>query len=132
MSALESLTEVFGEGGHGDNFEQYARDDAEAREKSTAVSGDATPELTVYRAEHDSGMPLCTYTNLKAAQKHCESYVRREHPSGDVLVFDWIPDDEEDTAIWELVAQLGEDESTTGYCVAVVDVASEYDEEADE
>ena len=88
--------------------------------------------LTVYRAEYDPGVPLGTYTNLKAAQQHCETFVRCEEADGDRLSFDWIPDDEDDPAIWELVVQRGEDETTTGYCVAVVDVASAFDEEADE
>ncbi len=89
------------------------------------------PALTVFRASHES-IVMGLYTTAAEARKHCETFVRREEAGGDRLSFDWIPDDEDDPAIWELVVQRGEDETTTGYCVAVVDVASAFDEEADE
>jgi len=41
-------------------------------------------------------------------------------------------DDEDDPAVWELYAQLGDDEFVTGYCVAVVDVHDTYRPESEE
>lgn len=51
MSALESLTEVFGEGGHGDNSEQFARELLdEHRAEVLAADGQAYDgELAMYR-----------------------------------------------------------------------------------
>lgn len=91
-------------------------------------------ELTVYRAEYSSGLPLCTYTTAKAARAHCEAYVRREHPAGDRLVMNWLPDDEDEPTLWELLTRLDDApaENDTGYCVALVDVAAAYNSEADE
>lgn len=170
MSALESLTEVFAEGGHGDNSERFARELlaerraevlAEAarladpakpevsffgqygpqvawwlrmlvgRSEEATASATVAPELTVYRAENSAGIPLCTYTSLKAAQKHCESYARVNLFNRDDVPFRWVPDNPEDPAIWKLVARRGDSADATGYFVVVVDVATEYDPEAD-
>ncbi|MDG9703751.1 hypothetical protein [Streptomyces sp. DH37] len=84
--------------------------------------------LTVYRAEHyGRGIVLCTYTTPEPAREHCETELRREHTDGDRLSLDWVPDNEDDPAVWELYAQRGEDEFVTGYCVTVVDVHDTYD-----
>ncbi|WP_425832633.1 hypothetical protein [Streptomyces fractus] len=99
--------------------------DAEAR-----VSELEAVAATVYRAEHpDSGITLGTYTTAAAAREHCESLLRRELPT---VSLDWIQDDEDEGSVAELVAAIGEDERPTGYVVTPVEVASEYDEEADE
>ncbi|WP_019547627.1 MULTISPECIES: hypothetical protein [Streptomycetaceae] len=86
----------------------------------------------VYLAVHESGIRLGTYTNRRAAQQHCEALVRRE--SGSSLSLEWLADDEDDPAVWELLTY--EDgapaETETGYRVSAVDVASSYDEGADE
>lgn len=83
---------------------------------------------TLYRAEHpDSGITLGHYATAGAARKHCESLARREIPGASL---DWIEDDEDRVA--ELLAAFGEDERSTGYLVTGLDLASEYDEEADE
>ncbi|MFD4787855.1 hypothetical protein ACFWN1_12535 [Streptomyces sp. NPDC058459] len=80
--------------------------------------------LTVYRADW-SAFRLGTYTSAAAARKHCETHVKREIPGA---TLDWIEDD----GVAELTAAFGEDERSTGYTVTAVEVASEYDEEADE
>lgn len=95
-----------------------------------AVIEKAAAPLTVYRAEH-SGTPLCTYTSLKAGQKRCESSARINLFNRNDVPFGWLPDDEDDPAIWELVERRGDVKDPTGYSVVVVDVASGYDEEAD-
>jgi hypothetical protein len=111
---------------------QHAGDDAAAREEATAAAATATPELTVYRAEHpDSGITLGHYGASSAARAHCEAVERRSWPVGTTLAFDWIEDDEDRVA--ELVVTAGQnEESTTGYTVTALELASEYDEEADE
>ena len=91
---------------------------------------EAAPAAT-YRAEqHAAGLILCTYSNLAAAQAHCEDWARLE--LGSAPTFDWIPDDEDDPAVWELVAQTGDEESETGFSVTVADIAAEYDPDGDE
>jgi hypothetical protein len=99
----------------------------EAQLELNALDGLA-PELTIYRAEHpDSGITLGHYGTAAAARKHCEAVTRREIPGA---TLDWIEDDEDRVA--ELVASFGEDERSTGYIVTALDIASEYDDEADE
>lgn len=87
----------------------------------------------VYLASHADGIRLGIYTNPGAARAHCEALVRREQPDP-ALSLEWLPDDEDDPAVWELLTY--EDgavaETTTGYRVTAIDVASSYDEEADE
>ncbi|MFC8124690.1 hypothetical protein [Streptomyces sp. NPDC057302] len=82
--------------------------------------------LTVYRASHES-IVMGLYTTAAEARKHCETLAHREIPGA---TLDWIEDDEDRVA--ELVAAFGEDERSTGYIVTGLELASEYDEEADE
>lgn len=86
---------------------------------------------TVYRAEHpDSGITLGHYGTGAAARAHCEAEERRAWSSSSDLRFDWIEDDEDRVA--ELVVTAGQnEESTTGYIVTALELASEYDEGAD-
>ncbi|MBL1108030.1 hypothetical protein JK361_26155 [Streptomyces sp. 5-8] len=86
----------------------------------------------VYRAEHpDSGITLGHYGTAKAARAHCEATERRSWPTATTLAFDWIEDEEDGVA--ELVVVAGQnEESTTGYIVTALELASEYDAEADE
>ncbi|MGW4728905.1 hypothetical protein ACWEQC_06940 [Streptomyces shenzhenensis] len=87
---------------------------------------DPQPTTTVYRAAWDS-MPLGLYATARASRAHCEAHARRELPTA---TFDWIEDEEDGIA--ELVATVDGDEGPTGYTVTALDIASEYDEEADE
>ncbi|MEV8042405.1 hypothetical protein AB0P02_00990 [Streptomyces griseoluteus] len=82
--------------------------------------------LTVYRADWDT-IPLGTYSSVAAARKHCETHARRELPT---VTLDWIEDEEDGVA--ELVGRVGEEERSLGYTVTAVEIASEYDAEADE
>lgn len=104
---------------------------AEAQVYATLALTDAmTPAMPVevFRAEHpDSGITLGHYGTAAAARQHCEKLARREVPGASL---DWIEDDEDRVA--ELVAAFGEDERSTGYVVTGLEIASEYDEEADE
>ncbi|MGW4388239.1 hypothetical protein [Streptomyces sp. NPDC004685] len=99
------------------------------REKATAPATTATPDLKVYRAEHpDSGITLGHYGTRQAARKHCETVLRRE--VGDEAFLCWVPDDGTDLATEELCTNEGTE--CTGYIVTTLELASEYDEEADE
>ncbi|MFE9906461.1 hypothetical protein [Streptomyces achromogenes] len=80
----------------------------------------------VFRASHGS-IVMGLYTTAAEARKHCETELRRDLPT---VAIDWIEDEEDGVA--ELVASVGEDERVTGYVVEALEVASEYDEEADE
>lgn len=111
-----------------------------ARETAACAISSAEPS-TVYRAEfHGSAIPLGLYDNREAARKHCETFARREMPAA---TFEWRTDgpwhegdDEprpEDTE--ELYAYGTHETSTwdsTGYLVIPLEVASRFDEEADE
>jgi hypothetical protein len=84
------------------------------------------PPLTVFRASHDS-IVMGLYATAAEARKHCETELLREWPNS---LLDWIEDEEDGVA--ELVAETADGETTTGYVVTLLEVSSEYDEEADE
>lgn len=92
----------------------------------------------VYRAEHpDSGIVLGTYSNREAAVAHCEALARREGSTG---LVSWVPDDSdalspEELSFFDVEYCDGDDvpvQTCTGYVVTPLELASEYDEEADE
>ncbi|WP_051858501.1 hypothetical protein [Streptomyces cellulosae] len=85
--------------------------------------------VTVFRAAHDS-IVMGLYTTAAAAREHCEAEERRSWAKSENPSFDWIEDEEDGVA--ELTAWVGGEECTTGYVVTALEVASEYDEEADE
>ena len=104
--------------------------DGETRAKVAgwlAPAANDTPEPTVYRASHDS-IVMGMYTTREAAQRHCEVSACQSIV-GDASL-DWIEDEED--GVFELVAETADGEMTTGYVVTALEVASEYDEEADE
>lgn len=84
--------------------------------------------LTVYRAEHES-IVFGLYLTRDAAREHCETYVRREQPGA---VLNWIADEDDELSPQELVAQVGDEEDTTGYVVTPLTVAAAYDPDGDE
>ncbi|RMB85590.1 hypothetical protein [Streptomyces shenzhenensis] len=95
------------------------------------VTDDAeAPTLTVFRAQHDL-IVMGHYTTDAEARKHCEAEERRSWLTGTNLAFDWIEDEEDGVAELTIVAGQNE-ESTTGYVVTSLEIASEYDEGADE
>ncbi|MFE9936363.1 hypothetical protein [Streptomyces hirsutus] len=87
--------------------------------------GETVPK--VYRASHDS-IVMGLYTTATEARAHCEAEERRANSSE--ATFDWIEDEEDGVA--ELVAETVLGEESTGYVVTPLEVASAYDEEADE
>ncbi|MEU0427875.1 hypothetical protein ABZ235_30575 [Streptomyces canus] len=93
----------------------------------TLDPGETLP--TVYRASHDS-IPMGLYITAAAAREHCESEERRSWSTSEKPTFDWIEDEEDGVA--EMTTFVGGEECTTGYVVEALEVASEYDEEADE
>jgi hypothetical protein len=101
-------------------------------EEATAAAATATPELTVYRASHES-IVMGLYTTHDAARGHCETEERLSWPKGTSVAFGWVPDDSDPLSPEELVVFAGQnDESVTGYVVTPLEVASEYNAEADE
>ncbi|MBP5931861.1 hypothetical protein F3K39_28420 [Streptomyces sp. LBUM 1479] len=84
------------------------------------------PPLTVFRASHDS-IVMGLYTTRQAAYEHCEAYEMRDDF---VSPMSWNVDED---GVAELVREhVPGLESATGYVVTPVEVASEYDEEANE
>lgn len=96
-----------------------------------------TEPTVVYVFRAAWGMtPLGTYTNAEAARMHCEADAVNHNPEFDKgHVFDWLGDESEPEAPYELVvAQHGGRgvETETDYTVTRIEVASKYDAEADE
>jgi hypothetical protein len=86
--------------------------------------------LTVYRASHDS-IVMGLYRTAAEARKHCEAEERRSWGESSAPTnFDWLEDEEDGVA--EMTAFVGGEECTTGYVVTALEVASEYDEGADQ
>ncbi|MFF3310536.1 hypothetical protein [Streptomyces sp. NPDC002952] len=81
---------------------------------------------TAYRAWRGA-IALGTYDSAETARQHCEAVIRRDLPT---VSLDWIEDEEDQVA--ELVASVGEDERVTGFVVTALEIASEYNAEADE
>jgi len=96
------------------------------RARARAAELEAAPQ-TVYRASHES-IVMGLYTTRKAAREHCETVLRRE--VGDEAFLGWVPDDGSELAAEELC--IGHDFECSGYVVTPLEVASAYDEEADE
>lgn len=85
----------------------------------------------VYRATWGT-TPLDTYTNAEAARMHCEADAVNHNPEFDKgHVFDWLGDESEPDAPYELVVAKDGIEDITEYTVTRVEVATEYDPEAD-
>jgi hypothetical protein len=84
----------------------------------------------VYRATWGT-VPMGTYTNQAAARTHCvvDATNNAVDPTG--ISFDWIGDESEPDAPYELVAEHNGSEETTDYTVTRITVAAEYDPEAD-
>lgn len=109
---------------------------ADAEEKDAPAGGESTPAgprpLVVYRATYGE-IRLGTYTTAAAARAHCEDAARTAHSEGDELLLDWLGDESEPLDPWELVTEVPGSgvETVTAYTVTPVDVADEYDPEAE-
>ncbi|MFI8254123.1 hypothetical protein [Streptomyces filamentosus] len=88
------------------------------------------PQLLVYRAAYDA-MPMGLYTTPDAARAHCEDSARDELGRDREMSFDWLGDEDDPLEPRELVVQIGPFETTTNYTVTALEVATEYDPEAD-
>lgn len=92
--------------------------------------GEAVPK--VYRASHES-IPMGLYTNRQSAREHCETLMRRE-TNGTALEWRLDEPSEEDSPeeLWDLGHGPNDEWFATGYVVTPLEIASEYDAEADE
>lgn len=103
----------------------------EGEQQKDTGDGESTPaDVTVYRASHDS-IVMGLYTTREAAREHCETLMHREQPDADL---NWYTDPTEgyEDAPEDLFMVIAGGESDTGYAVTPLEVASEYDAEADE
>ncbi|MFI1324588.1 hypothetical protein ACH4TI_15265 [Streptomyces rochei] len=105
---------------------QLAEYERPADEDPIAYALTESAPLTIFRASHDS-IPMGLYTTAAEARMHCETELRREWPNS---LLDWIEDEED--AVAELVAENADGETPTGYVVEALEVATEYDAEADQ
>lgn len=109
---------------------QTLRDDEPAAEQP----------LTVFRASHDS-IVMGLYTSREAAREHCKKLMELENSA---LTLDWRPDGPwreggdsepgpyEAEELYEYGTHEASTWNPTGYVVTPLEVASEYDAEADE
>ncbi|MET8707815.1 hypothetical protein [Streptomyces californicus] len=96
-----------------------------------ALGTAAAVPAKIHRAEHET-IHVGHYTTEAAARRHCEALVSDEHPADRSLVFDWIGDEDDAEEPRELVVQVdGGDEQMTGYVVVPLDVATEFDPDAE-
>lgn len=105
----------------------FLAEGAPSQAVSEVEAADEQPPLTVFRASRDS-IVLGLYTNAEAARAHCEAEVRRATPAA---VMQWAID-EDDTAIADLGIEVDGRAWSTGYFVTGLELASVYDEGADE
>jgi hypothetical protein len=99
------------------------------------------PALTVYRASHDV-IVMGMYTTAAEARKHCEMALRSEHAESTKVELWWREDedtvDQPEDGEAELFAHVTPrafDRGrtwNTGYVVTPIEVATAFDEEADE
>ncbi|MFB7776870.1 hypothetical protein [Streptomyces bauhiniae] len=97
--------------------------------------------LTVYRASHDS-IVMGLYTTAAEARKHCETEMRREYDKSTTVSLWWREDEdtvdqpkdgEQELYVHATPAGMSPGRTwNSGYMVTPLEVASEYDEEADE
>lgn len=95
-------------------------------QSSREAAADATPRPTIYQASHDS-IVMGWHTTIDAARVRCEAHASRNpHLTG---LMNWVLHEplEDDSA-----EELTVDDAPTGYVVTPLEVASKYDEEADE
>jgi len=85
--------------------------------------GEPTP--TVYRASHDA-IQMGLYATAAEARRHCETEMLREKPGASL---DWVEDED---GVIELIVMTADDETETGYVVTPVEIATSYDEAADQ
>ncbi|MBP2583350.1 hypothetical protein J3A78_003828 [Streptomyces sp. PvR006] len=95
-----------------------------------APKPEGEPPFFVYRAAYD-GIPMGLYTTAAAARAHCEDTCRDDLGRDRDLTFDWLADESEPLDPTELVVTVGPVETTTHYTVTAVEVAAEYDPEAE-
>jgi hypothetical protein len=102
--------------------------------QQTEAADAAGPEVTVYRASHDS-IVMGLYTAREAAMDHVHAVLANEEGCDVTARVIWRADDPEaDEPVWEcwLFDSDMADDEPTGYVVTPLEVASAYDEEADE
>ena len=98
---------------------------------AAAVQLETEPAIAyVYRAAWHT-TPLGTYTISNAAREHCEADALNNSPEFDGGVFDWLGDESEPDAPYQLVVAKNGREDETDYTVTRITVAAEYDPEAD-
>ncbi|MEV0114633.1 hypothetical protein AB0H77_15475 [Streptomyces sp. NPDC050844] len=85
----------------------------------------------VYRAAWHT-TPLGTYANQAAARKHCEADAKNNQADPAGVSFDWLGDDSAPDDPYELLLTIDGSEEATDYTVTRVEVATEYDPEADQ
>lgn len=110
--------------------------DAEAR-----LAELKTAPTTVYRASHDS-IVMGHYTTATEARKHCETEMRREYDETTKVSLWWKEDEdtvdqpedgEQELYVHATPAGMSPGRTwNSGYVVTPLEVASEYDEGADE
>jgi len=105
-------------------------------DESAEADAPEVPALTVFRASHES-IVMGLYATAAEARKHCETVVRREHAETTKVELWWREDedtvDQPEFGVMELIESTAPHYARpTGYVVTPLEVASAFDEEADE
>ncbi|NEB92385.1 hypothetical protein [Streptomyces bauhiniae] len=111
-----------------------------ARLRARVAELEAAP-TKVFRASHDS-IVMGLYTTAAEARKHCETEMRREYDKSTKVSLWWREDEdtvdqpedgEQELYVHATPAGMSPGRTwNSGYMVTPLEVASEYDEEADE
>lgn len=101
-------------------------------EQAPAAAQLETAVAYVYRAAWYTA-PLGTYTTSAAARRHCQGDATSNVPNPTGLSFDWLGDDTDPDEPYQLLVLIDNgDEEATDYTVTRIEVAAEYDPEADQ
>lgn len=84
----------------------------------------------VYRATWGT-TPIGTYTNAAAAQAHCEADAVNHDDEPEGATYEWFGDAYELDDPADLLVTKNGAQTSTGYTVTRIEVATEYDPEAD-
>lgn len=101
-----------------------------AEQQGAAQLETAPAVASIYRATW--GMtPLGTYTNAAAAQRHCEADAVNHDDEPEGATYEWFGDAHELDDPADLLVTKNGAQTTTDYTVTRIEVATEYDPEAD-
>ncbi|MFE4691214.1 hypothetical protein ACFRH6_14290 [Streptomyces sp. NPDC056749] len=130
--ALTAATALIDETPRSDSFDTYRSWQKTAGAKPTVCpETEETPVVASYFKAAWGMTPLGQYTNLRAAQTHCEADATNNAEDPEGLSFEWFGDAHEPGDPCELLLTVDGKQESSDYTVTRVEVDAEYDPEAD-